>query len=466
MIRSMLRRIATTIGYLLFACLIVFLTIGLVAYGQDYSYSFSKHKIVRSGNVIIQAIPSGVTVTLDGRNEQSKTSYRLETGPSYAFSVAKAGFHTWQKAITTLAGKVNLVQYIVLVPTSLAPQTLSTVAGVTGESVSHDRRHIVYITTGTDSAVMAYDFGSKPVKVYTPIAASPSSPAEVLTSVAFSDDASHIVVQSTIGAQNVTRLMASDGSGAINLTDSYKFDFTGLKFSSGNWRQLYWISPDGLRRLDVDSQTVSAVLAGNVKQFEILDGSVMYVQATPLGQSLWLLNGRSSKPQQIIAALAASDHYGIAYMNYRGDDVLGVVPSATGVGTLYTSAFSDTPKALTLAQDVSDVSFSPDGHFVDFSGPHNMTTYDLDASNILGTSVRYDFPVADLSVAPVWFDSYHVLLTENNHLMWRDFDGSNGVDLGIAAGALAPSASADLRSVYLWRPVSSQLELSQLTIKP
>jgi len=40
----------------------------------------------------------------------------------------------------------------------------------------------------------------------------------------------------------------------VNLSDQYKFDIYGNQVFGGNWRQLYWISPDGFRRLDVGSR--------------------------------------------------------------------------------------------------------------------------------------------------------------------------------------------------------------------
>ncbi|MBW4061946.1 hypothetical protein HJC99_05235 [Candidatus Saccharibacteria bacterium] len=462
----MLRRIATIFGYLALACLIVLLTVGLVAYGQDYSYSISQHRIIRSGNVIIQTVPSGVAVSIDGHPNKKRTSYRLATGKSYLFAVSKTGFHTWQKALTTLAGKITLVQYIVLVPNELIPQALATAPTVISQAASHDRRHVAYITGGSTPGVFVDNYDNQPVKIYSPVAATAATGAETLQSVTWSDDASHVLIMSSFNGATVARVMAADGSGAENLTDKYHYDFSTLKFSAGNWRQLYWIAPDGLRRLDLDTQTVSAVLASGVKQIEILDSSVMYVQETTLGQSLWLLDGKNGKPQQLIAALPASDHYGLAYTNYRGTDALAVVPSATQAGTLYTNIFGDTPQAQTVAHGVTDVSFSPDGHLVAFSGLANITTYDLEASSIFDTSTLYTFAVNNLSTPPAWFDNFHLLSNQNGRLIWTDFDGANGVDLGLTQATLSAGSSSDVKNVYVWQPTASAVQLTTLTIKP
>jgi hypothetical protein len=232
----------------------------------------------------------------------------------------------------------------------------------------------------------------KPVKLYTPKPATDGSGAEVLANVVWSDDASHLLIVSTMDGQPVHRLAAAGGGEPENLTDRYKFNFTGLKFSGSNWRQLYWISPEGLRRVDVDNQTVSSVLADNVTQF-------------------WV--------------------------------------------------------AKTVARGVTMASFSPDGHFLAFSSPTSIMTYDLEQSAITGTPTVYtviDQPgqLSNLT----WFDTYHLLATRGDHLYWSEYDGANRVDLGPAAGILPGYGTADNRSVVVFRPVGQSVRLMELLIKP
>ena len=464
----MLRRFAITIGYLLAACLVVGLTIGLVAYGQGYSYNFSQHRVVRTGIVIIQSTPGSVKVSLDGKKPKKKTTYRqsFEAG-SYTFTLAKDGYQTWTKTLKVLAGEVTLAQYVTLIPTDLRPQVVLATDPVTSQSLSHDHRHLAFVTSGAASAVYTSDFSSsKPTKVYTPAAATPTTPAESLVSVTWSADASHLLVMSQVGGAITARVMAADGSGAVNLTDQYRFDFTSLRFSGNDWKQLYWISPDGLRRLDLNSQSVSAVLADQVMQFQVEDDRLLYVQSTALGQSLWSFDYRSHK-QQLIAALVPSAHYGLAYTTYRGTSELAVVPAGTATGTLYSDILGDNPVAQTIAHNVSDVSFSPDGHLVVFSGPASVTTYDLDQSNVFGSPVSYTFTPGALSLPPTWFDNFHLLLNENGQLVWREFDGQNAANFGPVQSSLTAFASADAKSVYVYRPATGTAQqLVNLTVKP
>jgi hypothetical protein len=203
-----------------------------------------------------------------------------------------------------------------------------------------------------------------------------------------------------------------------------------------------------------------------VTQFWVQQDRVLYVQQTDLGRSLWSLDARGHH-QELIQALVESDSYSVAYANYRGEDELAVVPAKTQTGTLYTGIFGDTPVAKTVARGVTMASFSPDGHFLAFSSPTSIMTYDLEQSAITGTPTVYtviDQPgqLSNLT----WFDTYHLLATRGDHLYWSEYDGANRVDLGPAAGILPGYGTADNRSVVVFRPVGQSVRLMELLVKP
>ena len=300
--KKMLRRILIVIGYTLLTLLVVALTIGLVAYGKDYTYDFKTHRIVQKGHVIIKSVPNGLQLVADGKWVHKKTPYQAAYSVGmHTFSLAQDGFYTWQKTLKVVAGEVTLAQYVILVPRHPAAMVLDTKPQIVAQAISKDHRHLAYITGGSDAALYTLDLGNpKPVKVYEPKAATATNGAEVLTGLEWSDDASHLLVFSTVDGSPVVQLMAANGAGLQNLTDQYKFDFSTIKFSSSDWRLLYWMSPDGLRRLDVGAQSVSGVLADKVTQFWVTPGRVLYVQQTELGRSLWSVDSHD-KHQELIA---------------------------------------------------------------------------------------------------------------------------------------------------------------------
>lgn len=452
----MLRKILTISGYVAAAAVIILATVSLVAYGQGYAYDFKTGRIIRTGLVIIQSVPSGATVSLNGKVTKKKTPYRqsFEQG-RYEFGIQKDGFHPWKKVFNVVASEVALVQYALLVPLKPEVKNLDTKPNVTAQAISRDHRRLAYVVDGPDSAVYVMDMnGGKPVKVYSPKAATAEDAAESLTEVLWSEDGSRLLVTAKQGEAARHYLMNADGGQQVSLTDQYRFDFTGLRFSTNNSRILYWISPDGLRRLDTESQSVSGVLAEKVRQFEIAGDRVLYVHKSDLGESLWSLNGRGDK-QELIPALPESDTYALAFASYRGQEQLAVVPSRTKVGTLYSDIYGTNPVAKTVAHDVTKTSFSPDGHVLAFYDEDTLTSYDLERAALTHLNVTYQFAGISSLTKLTWFDNFHLLLTMRDEVYLTEFDGANSLNLGTVVGSLPAYSTDDLRSITLFRPGTS-----------
>ena len=440
----------------------------MVAYGNDYAYDFGTHRIIQKGHVIIDSLPSGVQITEDGKVLKKKTPYQAayKVG-EHTFGLAKDGFWPWQKVLKVVAGRVTLANYVIFVPKQPVTTVLDSKLQITAQSISKDHRHLAYITGGTDPAVYTIDIGSKKVvKLYSPKAAAPPAPAEVLRDVSWSDDSSHLLLVSDIGGQPTHRLAAAAGDAEpVNLTQSFGFNLTGLKFSGSNWRQLYWISPDGLRRLDAGSNTVSGVLADKLTQFWIENDRVLYTAQTDLGRSLWSLDSKD-KRQELIQALVDSDSYDVGLTRYNGEDELAVVPSKTGIATLYSGIFGDTPVAKVVAKGVTGVSFSPDGHQLALTSPTVMSVYDLERSFVDNSFVLYTLPSqAGTLTSMNWFDSSHILAVRDGVLYWSEYDGANSVNLGKTYGVLPAYVSSDTRSILLYRPSETEVKIMELQIR-
>jgi hypothetical protein len=461
------RRLLIILGYVFLTGALAVGTFALVAYGNDYTYDFATHKIIQNGHVIIDSLPSGIRVTADQKELKKKTPYQAAYRVGlHSFGLTKDGYYPWQKTLEVIAGQVSLVRYVVLVPKAPKITQLDSHTQVVAQSMSKDHRHLAYITGGADAGVYALDVGGKPQRVFAASAAAENAPVEALTDVTWSDDASHLLVRSLAGTIATHRLMTASGGDVVNLTTTYGFAFDGIHFSANNWRQLYWIAPDGLRRLDVGSQTVSAVLADQVTQFWVEPDRVLYVQQTQLGRSLWALDG-SGHHQELIQVLPESDSYSVAYVTYRGQDELAVVPAKTQTATLYTGIFGDTPTAQVIAHDVTTANFSPDGHLLLLSAPKLFVTYDLEQSSVYEKPVSYrvtDEPGTLQSIT--WFDNHHLLANRDGKLYWSEYDGANVVDLGALYGQFPAYGTADERSIMLFRPDGQVVRVDQMLIRP
>lgn len=464
----MLRRVLVILSYVLLAVVVVGLTFALVAYGNDYTYDFKTRQFVQRGHVIVESAPGGASVTADGKPLNKRTPYQgvYSVGP-HTFELVRDGYRTWRKTVNVVAGEVSLVNYVLLVRDKPVEKVLDTRPTVVAHDISRDHRTLTYAENLPQPAVFVrpVSASAKAVRVYAPVPAADGT-TETIERVVLSDDASHVLigVRRADGARHY--LVAADGTGLIDLTAQYKFDFTSLGFSANTWRQLYWMSPDGLRRLDAEAQTVSAVLAEKVSQFWVIPDRVLYVAQTDLGRSLWSLDNRGRK-QLLIQSLPVSERYSLSYATWRGEPQLAIVPIATGIGTLYSDVFGDKPTAKVIARGVSEVAFSPDGHNVAFYAPGGaVTSYDLEQSRLRGRSFISEFPAMSTKLEQLtWLDNYHVLMTRDGRIYLADFDGANLVDLGPGVPNWSAYRSPDFDSAIVFRPLPTGIGIVDIHLR-
>ncbi len=446
----MTRSIFILLGYLALTALVLIMTVGLVAYGQGYSYDLSRHRLTHNGLVIISTQPSGATVRVDSKSGTKKTPYHasFEAG-SYRFHVTKAGYEPWTKILNVIASQVTLAEYIVLLPQHRPESILDTRVQMQGQVISKDHRHLAYIAPGANGGLFVLDLiTGKTSRIYQPAAVNPEVGEEVLTDVKWSDDASHLLLGSNLASTHIVRLItASDGS-QTNLTEKYHFDFSTLQFSARDWRQMYWLSPDGLRRLDAGAQTITGILAEKVSQFVVAGDHILYVSSSELGESLGSIDSRDRK-LTVIQALVKSPTYSIKYASYQGQDILVIVPSADRIGTMYTNIYSTDITTKVIAREVTSVLFSSNARMVTFYAADKFITYDLEQSGLLARSVIYTtlLPSSQRITNVSYYDGAHLLMNQSGRVIFTEFDGMNSIDLGPIAPGFTPYRLADQRAV-------------------
>lgn len=441
----MLKRSLNILLYVAGAAFIVLGSVVLVQIGRGYSYDFKAHRTTRNGLVVFGSTPSGADIQIEHKKPSHRTPYRttIQAG-SYNFMVTKPGFRPWSKRITIRPSTVSWAQYIWLLPNTLKTEAVDNQATITGLVSSRDHRHIAYLATAPTAGVWVLDTTShQAAKLYTPRAATADRPAEDLLDVSWGDDNSHLLLHSSLGGASNYQVLTLGSPEQTPITDSFKLDLTNLRFSPGNWRELYWNSPEGLRKLDLGAQTVSAVLASNVTSYDYANGRILYVQSTKLGQTLLSMDRSGHDKKELVQSLAESDHYTLAYASYRGQDMLAVLPDKAQTVTLYSDIYSSNPVAKVISKQASRISFNADGRFLTYSGGQNLGTYDLENDEF------YNWQTPATLDQISWFDNYHLLVATGGHINLVEFDGANGQTLAAGLGPTGSVVTPDQRAVVL-----------------
>lgn len=449
----MLRRIFITLGYVSVALVVAALTVVLVAYGKGYSYDFSTGQIVRNGLLILSSQPSGGMVTINGRDIHRRTSYHatLRTG-SYDITVSKTGFQTWHKRVTMVASQVTFAEYVLLIPDSLSQQEALTASQISNVTSSTDHHKIAYLEQKSDqTAIMTADStGKNQVTAYKLPPTGDPATAQHLVGMIWSDDDSHLLVAVQTAAGRQYLVVTADGSSEpVNLTTKLQFDFDGgLNFAPGAWQQLYWNSPEGLRRIDIGNQSVSGVLDGPAAEIVRTSDHLYYVETSSIGRSLWSID-RSGHRQQAVQTLPQSDSYAVAESSYHGHDLLAVVPAATRTATLYIDPSSANATARIISRDADAVSFSPESRYLIAYSATGATTYDFDRTDATGKAVMYQPSLGGITGSISWLDPYHFLYTAGGSVKLSEFDGGNVTTLASGAGAGVFASSDDHTLVFV-----------------
>lgn len=445
------KKILLISSYVVIAAVIAGSTLLLVSYGQGYSYDFRDHKFVSNGLLILGTTPNGARLSINGKQSRKVTPYRstFRVG-QYDVKLTKDGYRTWNKRITIVASEVVNMALIIMVPQNLRTAVIPNTVETSSILASSDHRHVAAITAGSQPGLWQLNVEQASAKkVYTPAA------DQSIQSGSLSRDGSRALlrVQHADGMHVVYVNM--DTAKVQDLTAEFKLTLDDLRFSFNDANRLYWLNPEGLRRIDVNAKSVSGVLAANVANYTYDNDRVIYVQSTSLGKIVAVMDADGKNVKTLIQGVAESPNYLLAYGSFRDKDDLAVVPTANGQLTVYESIYSDNVVARVVARDVTRVLSSDDGHYMVFGRAKGFGSYDVGRAKI------YDGLYTDQIDAISWFNGAHVIVNSGDKTRLVEFDGGNATDIGTSL-AIASVGMHDQRRIVYVDSKTKQVVVSDL----
>lgn len=445
----MTRRFLTILGYVFATAVVILGTIMLIAYGNGYSYNFKTHKLVQRGLVILNSIPSGASITFGDKHLKQKTPYRqtLEAG-EYDYTLEKTGFRTWHKRIPVVPSQVYLAQYVILLANHIQVDSIGSYPGLNQFVESRDHSRVAFVVPdGPGAGIWSLNTGNhQQTRVYASAPTSGDKPAESVQLLSWSDDNSHLLVRSQVG-DTISMLVvsATPGDQPINLSDTFKLDLGSLAFSLNDWHQVYSLDSDGLRRLNLNDKTVSAVLADHVGGYTFAGDRIVYVDTQTSPASLWSLD-TSGRKQQLAASVPTGSSYELAYATYIGTPEVVVIAQDTRQAKLYSNIYSQlSTKAMN--SPAQHAIFNGDGRFVVLTTDTQVDTYDLEQNKTYSVVIG---AVTGLS----WFDNYHLLFNQGTSTTLAEYDGNYATE--ITRNSSEPAAgSQDTKTVVVPAPTST-----------
>lgn len=459
----MMRRILVVLGYALGATVIIIGTILLIAFGNGYSYDFKTGRLVHRGLLLLETKPSGAAITINGKYIGKDTPFRRSyEGGMYDIKVERDGYRTWNKQVEIIPSRVTATQYIMLMPNRFESEEVARFSALEQFTPTRDRSRIAFVVPGVagDSGLWVMNAGNQDRrKLYSLPAPTEGQPVGTLQIMSWSDDASHLLVRRTVNGVTSTLVVDARGNDqAIDITDVFKTDIADVTFSKNNWQELYWTSPEGLRRLSLSDQTISAVLVEKIGAYTYAGDRIIYIDTSTKEPSLWWMD-RGGRKELISGGIPPSSRYGVAYSTYIDRPYAVVTSLDSGKVQLFNDIYSDNMTGRTLEVSAHTATFNGDGRFVALGNDNATTVFDLELTKLY--SLNNSKPISGLS----WYDNYHLQYYQDGQAVVAEYDGNYATGINRSIGQ-PPINAPNNRQAYVVNQASNNtVQIRLVTVR-
>lgn len=405
-------------------------------------YSLTRDgKVEQTGLVQLASVPSGAAVQIDGAQQFSKTSTKATLTPGlHSFAINRSGYDVWNKKANVYSGSVLWLNYARLLPNEKVISPVKNHETLYKMSSSPKSEYILLLWPAPGLAAQLIDIRSDTVKTTD------------VQLAAFFTDLSAEGVQHDFQVKEWNRdenkvlvwhgfadrsewvwLNLKNPSESINLTDEYRFNFSDIRFASGDGNKLLALESGNLRRADIGGKTVSAVLVNGVLAMSrVSDDEALLVTDNPaVGTRSFSFYKHGNRGASEIYSLDASKQapLGVVGGEYYGDDFAAIseghqLQILKGTYPSFGKAGNSLNPLLSVKLDwpVEQLELSANKRFIYAINKENVYNYDLE------NGIGQYFKLAGTHEASAqlnWLDGYMLWTDGDGQLTVYDFDGDN-----------------------------------------
>lgn len=420
---------------------IVLIVAALMLIILGYSYNQKDGRVEQGGLLKFQSIPSSAMVTLDQRQLGSRTPSNVTAdATTHSIQMDLKGYRTWTKTIDLKPGMIGWLSYARLVPTDLKSESVRKSPTLAGALASSDRKWMALLEDASKPTVIVADLGGDEVKYK-----SLTVPESVVTKPAMTDkpqtfaldswsrNGQYMLLKHTFDETKQEWIVVdrNDSDKAQNVTALLGISAGKVLFGAENGRTLYARTDNVVRRINLDSQTLSRPLVENIDDFWVYKfDTVLYTtkaddnkqratgyitegmeKPTVLrtfpddGQMIHIAMGEYSNKRHLAI------QYGTALVVTSGD-----LPRGDDRGTMKTVATIALPTA------AERLYMWTTGRFVIAESANAYTVHDLELVKTDTTTLKG----ATASPRPLrWLDPFLTWSDREGALRLYEFDGAN-----------------------------------------
>ncbi|MBR2840223.1 PEGA domain-containing protein [Candidatus Saccharibacteria bacterium] len=410
-------------------------------------------QVERNGMLQISSFPTGADVEIDGETsswlERTNSSKILSSG-EHSVTLTKDGYDSWSKTINISEGLLYRLHYPRLFLNQREISPVLDTAKYTSATISANHNVALLINNTTEWAYLNLDADDlKPrsldiSKIFTTTPATDadsSAPGLFTGTILQADwdvDASHVLFQvKNDDAIEWVLLDVDNIDKSINLTREFGANFSRIEILDNNSNNLLAIQDHNLRKIDISSRLISAILVENVFDFDHYHNEIVF--STTNNANTASTSDTTSITDTAHSVDAADSINTVGYFKLGDSNLTKLTTTATpakvAISKFYDSKYitiiegqnisvhpkdsfnePDSVSKYTLTFTPESVEVGHGGEFLLLTAGHQLATLDMEAKLTLEWTIENDFG---------WLDQDMLYTVADGELIVYDFDGLN-----------------------------------------
>lgn len=462
--------------------LLVFLTFRMLG----YTFNPNTNELQQTGLVQYESHPGGALVYVDDM-ELRRTSTKSTVLPGkHTFAMKLDEYEPWQKTVDIKSNTVTNLNYARLIPIKRETTTVKTFDAVQFVSLSpggnfllgfgmKDKTPVMTIGDIRDTGKDKEKFTEHALNTSLLAGYSLSSDNHAFSVAEWDRDSRYALVKHIYPAENNAtgiQWLVFDRENPEKIVDVTAMTGLGIKqigFAGTGAHAVYMLQDSGeLRRVDLDSSTISSPILTGVESFKLYGDDRLSYVASSDGKKIAGVWKQGWKEPFVIGSFAADKAPVVRTSRYFNKDT--VVLAVDQKMTIYRGEISDstdrqkeflkTAKVVTIEQPVTNLTLDNAGRFVVAQNGAMLQSYDLERHEL---SSVFNIGAAQ---EVKWLDNFYIRsVSAAGKMEIREFDGTNAHTLLDAHKDLGAVLSSNQRYVYgLTMNAAGKIVLSKMNM--
>lgn len=433
----------------------VILTVSVLGFVVSGYWLGSDFTIERQGMAQIYSIPTGADISIDGSPtswlQRTNTSKTLSAG-EHTITLTKDGYDSWSRTVNINEGLLYRLHYPRLFLKNRAHETAFD-SSANFATVSPDRNTMLLINNTTKWQLFNLDSeSSKPTSLelseILPFSSHSTDGSTglfngTIKSAEWAKDNEHVLLEITLDdATNWLVLNIKNPAGSLNLTKEFNLDFKSVEIYDNSASSLLCIADNNLRRIDVSSKQISAILVSGVSSYDHYEKEVIFsAMNTEADSDPYYIGIIDLNNNEITKLKPLGSPAQVVITRFYDDKYIGIVEN---------DIFSLYLKNDFVEKTISPLSFTPEkikvgheGDFIALSNGGRLAVLDMEAMKLDEWTTSTDnFG---------WLDGSMVYAVKDGNLNVYDFNGLNPRTLATNVSSRLPVTITSDRYLYYFR---------------